>query len=129
MTIEYEGKAKQILSTDNPNIVIQRFKDSATAFNGETFAEFLGKGKLNNAISCSAFREVQEKGLATHFLNRESSNHMRVRRLRMIPLEAVVRNVVAGSLHKRTGLEVGTVLKQTIIETYDELERRLGVEV
>lgn len=118
MKPEYEGKAKQIFATDEPNIIIQRFKDSATAFNGEKSAEFLGKGKLNNAISSWAFRTIQENGLETHFLKRENGNDMRVRRLKMIPLEIVVRNVVAGSLHKRIGLEVGTVLKQTIVETY-----------
>ncbi len=118
MKPEYEGKAKQILTTSDPHIVIQRFKDSATAFNGEKYAEFLGKGKLNNAISSWAFTALHDAGVTTHFLEHENANDMRVKRLKIIPLEVVVRNVVAGSLHKRIGMPEGTALENPIVETY-----------
>lgn len=115
---EYEGKAKQIVSTDDPNVVIQRFKDSATAFNGKKYAEFEGKGQLNNAISSFLFRKLEDAGVETHFLERSSDVDMKVKRLDIIPLEVVVRNVVAGSLSKRTGLDEGTSMERPVIETY-----------
>lgn len=118
MEPEYEGKAKQIVSTEDPNVVIQRFKDSATAFNGKKYAEFDGKGQLNNAISSFLFGKLEEAGIATHFIKRPNANDMVVKRLDIIPLEVVVRNVVAGSLSKRTGLEEGTAMAKPIIETY-----------
>jgi phosphoribosylaminoimidazole-succinocarboxamide synthase len=116
--IEYEGKAKQIVPTDDPNVVIQRFKDSATAFNGKKYAEFEGKGQLNNAISSFIFQKLNEAGVATHFIERSSDVDMTVKRLDIIPLEVVVRNVVAGSLSKRTGLDEGTPMERPVIETY-----------
>lgn len=121
---EYEGKAKQLIPTDDPNVVIQRFKDDATAFNGEKFAQFPGKGVLNNAISSHLFRQLETAGIPTHFIERSSDVDMTVQRLSIVPLEVVVRNVVAGSLWKRTGLEEGTRLRAPIVETYykkDEL--------
>lgn len=120
----YEGKAKQLVTTDDEQVLIQRFKDEATAFNGEKFAEFEGKGVLNNAISCHLFEELGEAGVPTHYLGKVSDTEMRVRRLQIVPLEVVVRNVAAGSLSKRTGLEEGTPLQAPIVETYykrDEL--------
>lgn len=115
---EYEGKAKQIIPTEDPDVVIQRFKDSATAFNGKKYAEFDGKGRLNNAIASFLFRKLEAAGVPTHFIDRPTPLDMRVRRLSIIPLEVVVRNVVAGSLSQRTGLEEGTALERPIIETY-----------
>ncbi len=115
---EYEGKAKQIIGTEDPNVVIQRFKDSATAFNGKKYAEFEGKGALNNAISTWAFEKMEEGGVPTHFIAKTSDIDMKVRRLSIIPLEVVVRNVVAGSLKGRTGLAEGTELRRPIVETY-----------
>lgn len=115
---EYEGKAKQIIPTEEPDVVIQRFKDSATAFNGKKYAEFEGKGRLNNAIASFLFGKLGAAGIPTHFIERTGPLDMRVRRLAIIPLEVVVRNVVAGSLAQRTGLEEGTALDRPIIETY-----------
>lgn len=122
--IQYEGKAKQIISTDDEQIVIQRFKNSATAFNGEKYAEFEGKGELNNAISSYFFERLETLGLKTHYLGKVNANDMRVARLTIFPLEVVVRNIAAGSLSKRLGLPEGTALRQPIVETYykkDEL--------
>lgn len=115
---EYEGKAKQIIPTDDDGVVIQRFKDSATAFNGKKYAEFDGKGRLNNSISSFVFEKLEKAGVKTHFIEKSSTVDMTVRRLDIIPLEVVVRNVVAGSLAERTGLEEGTRLKSPVVETY-----------
>lgn len=114
---EYEGKAKQMFATDVPSEMVQRFKDSATAFNGAKRAEFEGKGVLNNAISCHLLGYLENHGIATHFIRRTSDRDMRVKRLAMVPLEVVVRNVVAGSLAKRTGLPEGRSI-DPIVETY-----------
>lgn len=123
--IAYEGKAKQlILVSDNRDHYIQRFKDDATAFNGEKFAQFAGKGALNNAISSYLFERLEEEGILTHFMGRQSETDMLVRKLEIIPLEVVVRNAVAGSLGRRTGLSDGTDVDPPIVETYykkDEL--------
>lgn len=120
----YEGKAKSLITTDDEHILIQRFKDSATAFNGVKKGEFASKGETNNAISTHLFERLEEAGVKTHLVERSGPREMKIRRLKMIPLEMVVRNVVAGSLHKRTGLDEGTVLEEPIVETYykkDEL--------
>lgn len=116
--VEYEGKAKQLIPTDVESEVIQRFKDSATAFNGQKKAEIAGKGVTNNAISAEIFKRLEVAGIPTHFISVENPRDMRVKRLSIIPLEVVVRNVVAGSLHKRLGLEEGERLEGPIIETY-----------
>ena len=121
---EYEGKAKQVVPTDDPNVIVQRFKDSATAFNAVKKAEFEGKGRLNNAISSFLFGKLEEAGIPTHFIERANTREMRCRRLEIVPLEIVVRNVAAGSLSKRLGWAEGRALPHTIVETYykrDEL--------
>jgi phosphoribosylaminoimidazole-succinocarboxamide synthase len=114
----YEGKAKSLITTDDEGILIQSFKNSATAFNGVKKGEFEGKGETNNAISTYLFERLEASGIRTHLVDRCGPTQMRIRRLRMIPLEFVVRNVVAGSLSKRTGLEEGTPIEQPIVETY-----------
>ncbi|MBA2662996.1 MAG: phosphoribosylaminoimidazolesuccinocarboxamide synthase [Bradymonadaceae bacterium] len=114
----YEGKAKKLLLTDDKNVLLQRFKDSATAFNGVKKAEFAGKGETNNAISTFCFQKLEAAGVPTHFIERVNDRDMLIKRLDMIPLEIVVRNIVAGSLAKRTGLDEGTVVKEPIVETY-----------
>ena len=101
---EYEGKAKQIIPTEDPEIVVQRFKDSATAFNGKKYAEFQGKGQLNCAISSFLFEKLNEAGVATHFIERSTDVDMVVKRLRIIPLEVVVRNVVARGAASDVGM-------------------------
>lgn len=115
----YEGKAKIVYTTDDPNVLIQDFKDSATAFDGTKKGTIGEKGRTNNAISARLFTLLEEAGIRTHFLEMESPTAMRIRRLDMLKVELVVRNVVAGSLSKRMGLEEGTALKNPpIIETY-----------
>lgn len=116
--IEYEGKAKQIIPTAEADVVIQRFKDSATAFNGQKKAELEGKGEINAAMSAAAFSKLESAGISTHFIGLENPRDMRIKRLKIVPLEVVVRNVVAGSLSKRLGLDEGVTLKFPIVETY-----------
>ncbi len=123
--VAYEGKAKQlILLDDDPDHYVQRFKNDATAFNGEKFAQFDGKGALNNAISSFLFEKLEEAGVLTHYVERRTTNDMLIRKLEIVPLEVVVRNFVAGSLGRRTGLKEGSAVEPPIVETYykkDEL--------
>ncbi|MEM1350580.1 MAG: phosphoribosylaminoimidazolesuccinocarboxamide synthase, partial [Myxococcota bacterium] len=122
--IIYEGKAKQLIPTGDDEVVIQRFKDEATAFNGVKFAVFPGKGIINNAISCHWFEELAGIGVPTHYREKLNGRDMEIDRLTIIPLEVVVRNIAAGSLAKRLGWEEGTKLPRPIVETYykkDEL--------
>lgn len=115
-TMLYEGKAKQIYATDDPSVVLVRYKDSATAFNGEKKAEIAGKGELNNRISSFFFRLLTEWGIPNHFVKEVSALEQLVRKVSIIPLEVVVRNRTAGSLAKRLGLEEGIILKEPIVE-------------
>ncbi|MFW5968944.1 MAG: phosphoribosylaminoimidazolesuccinocarboxamide synthase [Persicimonas sp.] len=122
--VAYEGKAKQLLLLDDRDHYIQRFKDDATAFNGEKFAQFDGKGALNNAISSYLFEELEEAGVHTHYMGQRTRTDMLIRKLEIVPLEVVVRNFVAGSLGRRTGFKEGTAVSPPIVETYykkDEL--------
>jgi phosphoribosylaminoimidazole-succinocarboxamide synthase len=120
----YEGKAKKIYSTEDQDLVIQEFKDDATAFDGKKKGTILGKGVINNRMSSHFFEILEEQEISTHFVEVLSDRDMLVKNLKIFPIEVVVRNIVAGSLVKRTGLEEGTVLKNPIIEEYyknDEL--------
>ena len=120
----YEGKAKTVFETDNPNELLVYFKDDATAFNGEKHEIIEGKGVINNKLSQYFFKQLKDRGIKTHFLENVSEREMLVKRLDMIKLEVVVRNIVAGSLVKRLGLEVGTPLTVPVVEYYyksDEL--------
>jgi phosphoribosylaminoimidazole-succinocarboxamide synthase len=125
LDVAYEGKAKQlILIEGDRDHYVQRFKDDATAFNGEKFAQFEGKGVLNNAISSYLFERLEESGVITHYMERRSRTDMLIRKLEIVPLEVVVRNHVAGSLGRRTGLKEGSAVSPPIVETYykkDEL--------
>ncbi len=114
----YEGKAKVLYSTDNPDHVVQYFKDEATAFDGKKKGIIREKGILNNKISSRIFRYLESKGVKTHFVDMPSDREMVVKKLRIIPIEVVVRNIAAGSLAKRMGVDEGTPLKNTIIEFY-----------
>ena len=120
----YEGKAKRLYATEDENILFVEYKDSATAFNGEKKAEIAGKGNLNNRITTLIFEKLQANGIASHFVKQLSENEQLVRKVDIIPIEVVVRNIAAGSLAKRLGLEEGTPLQRTIVEFYykdDEL--------
>jgi len=114
----YEGKAKITYATDNPNVVRLYYKDSATAFDGKKKGTIKGKGSFNSAITEVFFKLLENAGVATHYIDRPSDREMRVKMLRMIPLEVVVRNVTAGSLAKRMGIPEGTALSSTILEYY-----------
>ncbi|RNF38457.1 phosphoribosylaminoimidazolesuccinocarboxamide synthase [Planococcus salinus] len=114
----YEGKAKRLYATDEQDILWVEYKDSATAFNGEKKEEIAGKGTLNNKITSLLFERLQEAGIASHFVKQLSDHEQLVRQVAIIPVEVVTRNVVAGSMAKRLGLEEGTVLKRPIVEFY-----------
>ncbi|MEC1179782.1 phosphoribosylaminoimidazolesuccinocarboxamide synthase [Metasolibacillus meyeri] len=114
----YEGKAKRLYATEDDNILFVEYKDSATAFNGEKKEEIVGKGILNNRITTVIFEKLQEKGIASHFVKSLSANEQLVRKVDIIPIEVVVRNIAAGSLAKRLGLEEGTSLARPIVEFY-----------
>ena len=114
----YEGKAKRIYQTEDENIFWVEYKDDATAFNGEKKASIQGKGVLNNAITSLIFEKLTEAGVENHFIQKLSETEQLVKKVTILPLEVVVRNVVAGSLSKRTGLAEGTKLKKPLIEFY-----------
>ena len=114
----YEGKAKRVYTTDNPDLVIQYFKDDATAFNAKKRGTIVSKGILNNQMSEKFFRLLESAGVPTHFVQRLSDREMLVKRLDIIPVETVVRNIIAGSLAKRLGLEEGKTLSQPILEYF-----------
>lgn len=114
----YEGKAKVLYTTEDPNLLIQYFKDEATAFDGKKRGVIQEKGILNNKISSRIFRYLEDRSVKTHFVDMPSDREMLVKKLRIIPIEVVVRNIVAGSLSKRMGVEEGAPLKETILELY-----------
>jgi phosphoribosylaminoimidazole-succinocarboxamide synthase len=114
----YEGKAKRIYVTNDDSVVWVEYKDSATAFNGEKKAEITGKGRLNNEITSLLFSKLNEQGISSHFIKKLSETEQLVKRVQIIPLETVVRNVVAGSLSKRTGLPEGKELSNPLVEFY-----------
>ena len=114
----YEGKAKKVFSTENERYVVVEYKDDATAFNGVKKAKFEKKGEINNKISSFIFQLLKNEGVKTHFVERLADREQLVEKVDIIPLEVVVRNVVAGSLQKRTGLTEGTVIEPAIVEFY-----------
>jgi phosphoribosylaminoimidazole-succinocarboxamide synthase len=114
----YEGKAKIVYSTDKPGLIIQYFKDDATAFNALKRGTIVGKGVINNRMSSVLFTLLGKRGVPTHFVQTLSDREMLCRRLDIIKIETIVRNVVAGSLAKRTGLEEGTAIEQPVLELY-----------
>lgn len=114
----YEGKAKVLYETDDPDLLVQYFKDDATAFNAQKRGTIVGKGPMNTRISATLFSYVAEHGVGTHFVKVLSDREMLVRRLQMIRVEVVMRNVVAGSLAKRLGLPEGQDLQQPVLEFY-----------
>ena len=114
----YEGKAKRLYATEDPTVLFVEYKDSATAFNGEKKAEIAGKGNLNNRITTLIFGKLQAAGIASHFIKSLSDNEQLVKKVDIIPIEVVVRNIAAGSLAKRLGMEEGTALPRPIVEFY-----------
>ena len=114
----YEGKAKKLFITEDPQILRVEYKDDATAFNGKKFDRLKGKGHLNNAITVFFFEHLETKDIPSHFVRKISETEQLVRRVKIIPLEVVVRNVAAGSLSKRIGWEEGKELPHPIVEFY-----------
>lgn len=114
----YEGKAKKIYKTDDELTVLVEYKDSATAYNGVKKANIAGKGRLNNEITSLLFLKLKESGIDSHFVERISETEQLVKKVTIIPLETVVRNVAAGSFSKRLGVEEGKALKEPIVEFY-----------
>lgn len=120
----YEGKAKRIYETEKPDVLWVEYKDEATAFNGEKKDVLTGKGRLNNEISSVIFSQLAREGIKSHFIERLSETEQLIRKVTIIPIEVVVRNVAAGSLVKRLGLQRGQRFDQPIVELYykdDEL--------
>jgi len=121
----YEGKAKILYEGPEPGTLVQHFKDDATAFNKKKHEIIDGKGVLNNRISEYIFNHLNAIGIPTHFIKRLNMREQLIREVEIIPLEVVVRNVAAGSLSKRLGIDEGTPLPRSIIEFYykkDELD-------
>lgn len=114
----YEGKAKIVYSTNRPGLVIQYFKDDATAFNALKKGTIVGKGVVNNRMSGVLFERLERARVPTHYVATLSEREMLCRRLDIIKIETIARNVVAGSLAKRTGLNEGTPIKKPIVELY-----------
>jgi len=121
----YEGKAKKIWETKDPNLLISEFKDSLTAFNGEKKSSEEGKGALNNAISAALFEYLESKGIPTHYVKMLDPNHMLHKRADVILIEVIVRNIATGSLSRNLGIEDGKVLPFTLVE-FDYKNDELG---
>jgi len=114
----YEGKAKILFEGPEPGTLVQFFKDDATAFNKKKHEVVDGKGVLNNRISEHIFVHLNRMGIPTHFIKRLNMREQLIREVEIIPLEVVVRNIAAGSIATRLGIEEGTVLPRSIIEFY-----------
>ncbi|KGF72459.1 phosphoribosylaminoimidazole-succinocarboxamide synthase [Neosynechococcus sphagnicola sy1] len=114
----YEGKAKILYKTEDPDILLTVFKDDATAFNAQKRGSISGKGEMNCAISSYLFQELAASGIPNHFIDRPTATEMRVQALKIVPLEVVVRNIAAGSLCQQTGLTLGTILPYPLVEFY-----------
>jgi phosphoribosylaminoimidazole-succinocarboxamide synthase len=112
----YEGKAKKVYATDNPDLVIVSYKDDATAFNGLKRGTIVGKGVVNNAVSNHLFKLLEGRGIPTHFVEQLSDRDTVVKKVQIVPVEVIVRNIAAGSLSKRLGLQEGTKLASTVLE-------------
>ena len=112
----YEGKAKQILSTDKEDEIVIRYKDDATAGNGEKKATITGTGALNLAITTRIFEMLEENGVATHYIKTLNDTDMLAKKVTILPLEVIIRNISAGSFAKRYGVEEGIVFKEPTFE-------------
>ncbi len=114
----YEGKAKILYATDDPEILLAYFKDDATAFNAQKRGTIAKKGEINCQIAAHLFRLIEGRGIATHFIDCPKVDEMRVKAVTIIPIEVVVRNIAAGSLCQQTKLTLGTVLPQPLVEFF-----------
>lgn len=112
----YEGKAKKVFATEDPDVVIVDYKDDATAFNGVKKGTIVGKGVINNRMSNYIMRQLEKVGIPTHLVEELSDRETAVKKVSIVPLEVIVRNVAAGSFSKRMGVEEGKALLRPIIE-------------
>ena len=112
----YEGKAKKVFATDDPNLVIVSYKDDATAFNGEKKGTIAGKGAINNVMSNHMFQLLEQQGVPTHFVEQLSDRETVVKKVSIVPLEVIIRNISAGSFAKRYGVKEGIVFDEPTFE-------------
>jgi phosphoribosylaminoimidazole-succinocarboxamide synthase len=112
----YEGKAKKVFKTDDPELYIVSYKDDATAFNGLKKGTITGKGAINNQVTNHLMKLLEKNGIPTHFVEEISETETVVKKVTIVPLEVIVRNIAAGSLAKRLGLPEGTKMKKTVLE-------------
>ena len=112
----YEGKAKKVFATDNPDYCIVSYKDDATAFNGLKKGTILGKGAINNRVTNHLMRLLEKNGVPTHLVEELNDRETLVKKVSIVPLEVIVRNIAAGSLSKRLGIPEGVKMKQTVLE-------------
>ncbi len=112
----YEGKAKKIFKTTDPALLYVQFKDDATAFNGEKKGQIRDKGAMNNEITALIFEKLGRQGVAHHLVEKVDATHQLVKKVQIVPLEVIVRNVTAGSMAKRLGLEEGIPLAKPVLE-------------
>lgn len=114
----YEGKAKILYATEDPDILLTHYKDDATAFNAQKRGSIAGKGEINCRVAAHLFKVLETQGVPTHFVDCPAPNQMRVRAVTIVPIEVVVRNIAAGSLCQQTGLELGTAIAPPLVEFY-----------
>ena len=112
----YEGKAKKVFKTDDPDVLIVDYKDDATAFNGEKKGTIVGKGVINNKMSNRVHQLLEEKGVPTHYIQELSDRETAVKKVEIVPVEVIIRNVAAGSFSKRLGVPEGTPFEQPTVE-------------
>lgn len=112
----YEGKAKKVFATDDSGVVLVEYKDDATAFNGLKKGTIQGKGVINNRVTNFLMKMLEKNGIPTHYIEEISDRETLVKKVTIVPLEVIVRNIAAGSLSKRLGLPEGTKLKKTVLE-------------
>jgi phosphoribosylaminoimidazole-succinocarboxamide synthase len=118
MSVLYEGKAKRVLTTEDPFVLEIEYKDEVTAGNGQKHDFLPGKGRLNNLISSEIFQRLEHKGIPSHYVDRLSDTNQRVKKVSIIPLEVVVRNIAAGSIVKRLGFIQGSEFMPPLVEFY-----------
>jgi phosphoribosylaminoimidazole-succinocarboxamide synthase len=114
----YEGKAKILYNTSDPDLLVQYFKDDASAFDGKKKGTIVDKGVMNNHMSSKIFQYLEDEGIKTHFVKNLNDREMLVKKLDIIPVEVVLRNIAAGSLCKRLGIEEGRVMEKPILEFF-----------
>ena len=112
----YEGKAKKVFTTEDPDVLIVDYKDDATAFDGQKKGTIVGKGAINNRMTNHIFKLLEKEGVPTHYIEELSDRETAVKRVEIVPLEVIIRNISAGSFAKKMGMEEGIVFKRPTLE-------------